>query len=90
MARSADRAEQPPPRHGSPHGSAPVEDAGPAPTRAGCRETRVGRRVLCIKAAVTSRGARDRGSKGRGLEPGAGPEEEEAQPGNPSHGGGPR
>lgn len=40
-------------------GSAPGDDASPAPTRAGCRETRVGRRVLCIKAAVTSRGARD-------------------------------
>lgn len=44
----------------------------------------MGRRALCIKAAVTSRGARARGSKGRGLAPGAGPEEEEERPGNRS------
>lgn len=43
----------------------------------------MGRRALCIKAAVTSRGARARGSWGRGLAPGAGPEEE-AGSGNPS------
>lgn len=61
----------------SSRGSAPVEGGGPTPTRARCRETRVGRRALCIKAAVTSRGARVRGSKGRGLAPGAEPEEEE-------------
>lgn len=59
--------ERPPLRRGRSLGSAPAEDASPAPTRAGCRETRVGRRVLCIKAAVTSRGARDLRSKGRGL-----------------------
>lgn len=46
----------------------------------------MGRRALCIKAAVTSRGARARGSKGAGLAPGAGPEEE-AGSGNPSLGG---
>lgn len=52
--------------------SASVEGAGPAPTRARCRETRVGRRVLCIKAAVTSQGARARGSKGAGPRAGGG------------------
>lgn len=41
---------------------------GPAPARARaracCRETRVGRRALCIKAAVTSRGSRAPGLRG--------------------------
>lgn len=40
--------------------------------------------ALCIKTAVTSRGARARRPKRRGLGPGAGPEEEEARPGNRS------
>lgn len=52
--------------------SAPVEGAGPAPTRARCRETRVGRRALCIKAAVTSRGARAQGSERAGPRLGGG------------------
>lgn len=52
--RQAERREQPGARRDCVPGSAPVDGAGPAPTRARCRETRVGRRVLCIKAAVTS------------------------------------
>lgn len=66
------RRKQPGARRDCVPGSAPVDGADPAPTRARCWETRVGRRVLCIKAAVTSRGARAPGSKGAGPRAGGG------------------